>query len=51
MQQDYQSVEQYIEGLRDIFLETDGKEKYHEFFHGEGNEFFTGSWNTRCSLY
>ena len=37
---DYDSIEDYIKQLAARFRETDGKERYHDFFHGTGNELF-----------
>ncbi|MDO5520577.1 MAG: TetR/AcrR family transcriptional regulator [bacterium] len=40
MEQEYNTVEEYWERLSANFLKTDGKEKYHEFFHRKGSELF-----------
>lgn len=37
---DYGSLQEYLDALSDTFLQFDGKEKYHSFFHGEGNKLF-----------
>lgn len=40
MHQDYDSLEEYITNMHSMFRNLDGKEKYHDFFHREGNEIF-----------
>lgn len=40
MSQPYASMEEYVSHLREHFMDTDKREKYHDFFHKEGNEFF-----------
>lgn len=40
MTQEYNSVEEYVVHLRKHLLDTDKREKYHDFFHKEGNELF-----------
>lgn len=37
---DFNSLEEYMIKIAESFRKTDGKEKYHEFFHGEGNQMF-----------
>lgn len=40
MNQEYDSVEECFMALAKNFMLSDGKERYHNFFHGKGNELF-----------
>ncbi|MDO5293515.1 MAG: TetR/AcrR family transcriptional regulator [bacterium] len=40
MKQEFDTAEEYMKCLSERFLQIDGKEKYHEFFHREGSEIF-----------
>ncbi|WMJ87076.1 TetR/AcrR family transcriptional regulator [Anaerocolumna sp. MB42-C2] len=35
-----ESFEAYMVKIKEYFIKTDGKEKYHDFFHKRGNEMF-----------
>lgn len=37
---DYDSFDELFDKCSEIFINTDGKEKYHNFYHGNGNELF-----------
>lgn len=37
---EYDSIEEYMKQLAIRFRQTDGRERYHDFFHGIGNELF-----------
>lgn len=39
-QKEEESIDIYLQNMIDIFVNNDGKEKYHEFFHREGNQLF-----------
>lgn len=36
----YDSIDEYITAMQNLFRNTDGHEQYHDFFHREGNEIF-----------
>lgn len=40
MDGDFESMKDYKEKLSELFLCTDGQEKYHSFFHKTGNQIF-----------
>ncbi|QSX06261.1 TetR/AcrR family transcriptional regulator [Sedimentibacter sp. zth1] len=40
MQKEEISVNKYLEQFSTCFIARDGKEKYHDFFHGQGNDMF-----------
>ncbi|TCL60512.1 TetR family transcriptional regulator [Kineothrix alysoides] len=40
LERDEESVEAYLEKIFDIFIKNDGKEKYHDFYHKDGNQLF-----------
>jgi AcrR family transcriptional regulator len=35
-----ESLEAYFKKILDIFVKNDGKEKYHDFYHKDGNQLF-----------
>lgn len=37
---DYDTINDFSSKFTELFINTDGKEKYHNFFHGNGNEMF-----------
>lgn len=40
LQKPYHQLSEVIEAVYEVFCQTDGKERYHAFFHGEGNRRF-----------
>lgn len=40
LSKDYDSIDECMKVFSEHFINTDGKEKYHDFFHGNNNEFF-----------
>lgn len=46
-----ENFDAYLENMRGYFLMTEGKEKYHEFFHKSGNEMFNVQMSIRMCEY
>ena len=40
LQRDEESLNVYYQKIVDAFIRNDGKEKYHDFFHKDGNQLF-----------
>lgn len=40
LQSPYETLDEAIEAVSDVFCKTDGNERYHVFFHGKGNQMF-----------